>query len=736
MALVLKDRVQETGTANTTISFTLAGAVAGYQSFSVVGDTNTTYYAATDTSGNWEAGLGTYSTTGPTLTRTTILSSSNAGSAVTFSGTVNVFLTYPSSRALYLDGTSANINVSQAAFTANGITYASSTTALATSSALTFNGTNLTTTGTTTAASFIPTGTTVPTYGVFKKAATVLGFSANSSPMLTLSAAGGLGVGTNISVSEALLKIDPTGNPFSLFTPSATNAFGFFNAGGTYVSNNNFVQLNANSLKSSTFKLDANNDETYIVGIGTTLYIEGNPIPYDGFTQITNGYALYVNSGTSYFGSSVTLANGGAFSGTITGTPTFSGAVVLSGTPSISTGAALSGTFTGTPTFSGAIVLSGTPSISNGAALTGTFSGTPTFSGATTQSGGATFSNTTGNKLTVSGAVSRTAWTTTGPAINIAAGTYTSSAGLTGTVAASSFAQPTFAATTAAQTVTNGATLYIAAAPTAGTNVTITNAYSLYINAGAAFFGGATTLNSGGALSGTFTGTPTFSGAVALTGSPTITNLLLAAGTASLAPIDFTAGTLLTTPVEGAMEFDGTAFYTTDDTTDGRGYLASIHYFRLAADVTAFGPAIANFFGATSGMNLDAGVYYEVEAYLYFTKTTAGTATFTMTFSNGPTNNNANYVGTPVGGIATVGSAVTAAIAKSTATAGALPATGSLTNGANHAFTLRSMFQANSTTGGTFNIQITSSGAGTVTPLAGSYYKLTRLPAANTGAFA
>jgi hypothetical protein len=104
MALVLKDRVQETATANTTVSFTLLGAVTGYQAFSVVGNTNTTYYSATDSTGAWEVGLGTYSTSGPTLTRTTILSSSNSGSAVTFSGTVNVFLTYPSSRVGYISG--------------------------------------------------------------------------------------------------------------------------------------------------------------------------------------------------------------------------------------------------------------------------------------------------------------------------------------------------------------------------------------------------------------------------------------------------------------------------------------------------------------------------------------------------------------------------------------------------------------------------------------------------------
>ena len=109
MALVLADRVQQTGTANTTVSFTLSGSVTGYQSFAVVGNGNTTYYAATDGSVNWEVGIGTYSTTGPTLTRTTVVASSNSGSAVTFSGTVNVFVTYPSEKSVNLDG-SGNVS--------------------------------------------------------------------------------------------------------------------------------------------------------------------------------------------------------------------------------------------------------------------------------------------------------------------------------------------------------------------------------------------------------------------------------------------------------------------------------------------------------------------------------------------------------------------------------------------------------------------------------------------------
>jgi hypothetical protein len=103
MALVLADRVQQTGTANTTISFTLSGSVTGFQSFAVIGNTNTTYYSAFDTAGNWETGLGTYSTTGPTLTRTTIYQSSNSNTAVTFSGSVNVFVTYPAGRSVNQD---------------------------------------------------------------------------------------------------------------------------------------------------------------------------------------------------------------------------------------------------------------------------------------------------------------------------------------------------------------------------------------------------------------------------------------------------------------------------------------------------------------------------------------------------------------------------------------------------------------------------------------------------------
>ena len=112
MALVLADRVQETTTTTGTGTVTLLGAVQGFQSFSAVGNANTTYYTiAGQGTTEWEVGLGTYTSSGTTLSRTTVLGSSNAGSVVNFSaGTKNVFVTYPASQATLLTGTQTLTN--------------------------------------------------------------------------------------------------------------------------------------------------------------------------------------------------------------------------------------------------------------------------------------------------------------------------------------------------------------------------------------------------------------------------------------------------------------------------------------------------------------------------------------------------------------------------------------------------------------------------------------------------
>ena len=108
MALIVKDRVQETCSAPGTGTVSLLGAVTGFQTFSsAIGDTNTTFYTIADQTGaNWEVGIGTYSSSGNTLARTTVLASSNGGSLTNFSsGTQNIWGDYPAGRAVYGNGT-------------------------------------------------------------------------------------------------------------------------------------------------------------------------------------------------------------------------------------------------------------------------------------------------------------------------------------------------------------------------------------------------------------------------------------------------------------------------------------------------------------------------------------------------------------------------------------------------------------------------------------------------------
>ena len=102
MPLVVADRVKETTTTTGTGTVTLLGAATGFQSFSAIGNANTTYYCiAGQTGSEWEVGIGTYTSSGTTLSRDTVLASSNSGSKVNFSaGTKDVFVTYPAGKSI------------------------------------------------------------------------------------------------------------------------------------------------------------------------------------------------------------------------------------------------------------------------------------------------------------------------------------------------------------------------------------------------------------------------------------------------------------------------------------------------------------------------------------------------------------------------------------------------------------------------------------------------------------
>ena len=104
MALIVNDRVKETSTTTGTGTLNLAGAETGYESFvSGIGTGNTTYYAIElNSASEFEVGIGTVTDATPdTLSRDTVISSSNGDAKVNFSaGTKNVFCTLPAKRAM------------------------------------------------------------------------------------------------------------------------------------------------------------------------------------------------------------------------------------------------------------------------------------------------------------------------------------------------------------------------------------------------------------------------------------------------------------------------------------------------------------------------------------------------------------------------------------------------------------------------------------------------------------
>jgi len=104
MALVIKDRVKETTTTTGTGTLTLAGAFSGFDSFAEIGDGNTTYYSCTDGT-DFEVGIGTYTASGTTLSRDSVLESSGVTASADVNGTVTA------STSVAVDGNSGTIAV-------------------------------------------------------------------------------------------------------------------------------------------------------------------------------------------------------------------------------------------------------------------------------------------------------------------------------------------------------------------------------------------------------------------------------------------------------------------------------------------------------------------------------------------------------------------------------------------------------------------------------------------------
>ena len=220
-----------------------------------------------------------------------------------------------------------------------------------------------------------------------------------------------------------------------------------------------------------------------------------------------------------------------------------------------------------------------------------------------------------------------------------------------------------------------------------------------------------------------------------VTAPTAVVHLKAGTATANTAPQKIDAGTNLTTAEAGVVnEFDGVGFYDTHDTTSGRAQRADTHIFRYAANGSALGAAIADFYGATSAFPMAANGVYELTFYAYYLKTTAGTVTWTITLSGAVTGWIGSYNQTAVTGIGSEAAGLSAGLVTQTGTA-AFPASGTnRSTAANHRAIIHVLVECG-VTPRDIRLRVTSS-AGTVTPLRGSYYTARRLAAGNVGTFA
>ena len=409
MTLVVADRVRDSTTTVGTGTVTLSGtAPSGFQNFSVIGNGNTTYYCISDQTGSdWEVGIGTYSSTGPTLARTTVLASSNAGALVTFGvGTKDVICTYAAGKMVSTDtlatppaigSTTANTGafttldasgaVTLSGGTANGVTYLNGSKVVTTGSALTFDGTNLGVGVTPSASSTFIGGANTPILGIAKSAAYSIiqskaySTTASQGGILVLSKSKSATIGTQTATASGdglgYLSFEGVNSSSGVAGSSYIAGFQDGSAGATYVpgriafytsdgTNAPTERMRLDSSgrlmigpisSTSTLSLSGAASDTWAGSGSEGLALNGN-ISANGITTIstyldtssirigagvTQKTGLLITGQTSASGSTVQFSAGGATVGTFTSTGLNSAAIGAT-TPAAGTFTALSAT--------------------------------------------------------------------------------------------------------------------------------------------------------------------------------------------------------------------------------------------------------------------------------------------------------------------------------------------------------------------------------------------------------
>ena len=205
---------------------------------------------------------------------------------------------------------------------------------------------------------------------------------------------------------------------------------------------------------------------------------------------------------------------------------------------------------------------------------------------------------------------------------------------------------------------------------------------------------------------------------------------------AGSAPLKIGAGTvLLTTPEVGAIEYNGSFLYQTPNSTSGRAYIPPVYTFRRTTNGAVIS-SISDFFTTPSSLSLEANSVYKITCFAYFLKTTAGTATWTQVFSSAPIIAEGYHYTSPVTGLNFASSTSYTQIEQYFYQQGAAsfawnPSGTNLTTTVNHFYRVDMTVLTNAATNWRLRL---SQSAGTVTPLAGSYYTIQKI-STSTGTF-
>jgi len=517
MALVLADRVLETTTTAGSGTITLAGAEPGYQSFSAVGNGNQTYYTITaDTA--WEVGIGTYTASGTTLSRDTVLSSSASGAKVTFpAGVKKVFVTYPSEK-------SVNFNVSGDITAATGRIINLGAPSLNSDAATKEYVDNMTT-----AALHVHEAVVLATPASSGRNDTYNNGTAGVSATLTATANGTLTIDSTVAqaAQRVLIKdcddqaengiyvvttVGDGSTAYVMTRASDADTYGeqgansldegsyFFVTGGTSLKGAAFVCNTAGTITFGTTPItfgEFSQAQVYSAGNGisltaTTISLASPVVVSNGGTGLTstptNGQLL-IGNGTGYTLSTLTAGSGVSITnsaGSITLSATGAGGTVTAVTatgPLASSGGTTPDISIANSTGTGSVVLENSPSIFSATitaalsasitTITGTSANITTVTGTTT-----TFSSGTISQL---GATSATITTLSGTNVTYSSGTVSQLAATSATIATVSGTNVTYSNgnfTSATVTTVSGTTAtYTSATVTnlAVTSVTISS---------------------------------------------------------------------------------------------------------------------------------------------------------------------------------------------------------------------------------------------------------------------